>query len=119
MLSALMCAVVYIQLERMHIVFRTGRYRMRTHFVWLFVFKTVGARSTCLHKTARWVGATLNDRHFIWLVLLHQKTRAYCCTNAHAGWLHDERALNAGRGVYVAYPCKYIAAVEMPDSLRQ
>jgi hypothetical protein len=46
-------------------------------------------------------------------------TRTFACTHPcpAAGWLHDERALNAGRGVYVAYPCTYVAAIEMPESL--
>lgn len=34
------------------------------------------------------------------------------------GWLHDDRALNAGRGVYVRYPCKFIGTIRCDSSIR-
>jgi len=35
-----------------------------------------------------------------------------------AGWLHDDRALNAGRGVFVQFTVTWPGSIELPSSIR-
>lgn len=35
-----------------------------------------------------------------------------------AGWLHDDRALNAGRGVFVQFTVTWTGSIELPSSIR-
>ena len=34
------------------------------------------------------------------------------------GWLHDDRALNAGRGVFVQFTVTWTGSIELPSSIR-
>lgn len=39
-------------------------------------------------------------------------------TRPEGGWLHDDRGLAAGMGMFYSFPVKYVGTVEMPTSLQ-